>query len=98
MDAIAMINWDRLIDGPIIPVTLTIGMITVVALTRTVASHWRQVRIAEADAMLKARMLERGFSAGEIERVIAAGSERVAQRPHRHDSSRPWKTAESCCA
>lgn len=93
-----MFNWDGLFYGPTIPITLTTGMITVVAVTRIVANHWRQVRIAETDAMLKARMLERGFSAAEIERVIVAGPQRVAKRARRHDSSHPWKAAEPCCA
>ena len=49
-------------------------MVTVVLLTRIVTNQWRQVRLGETEALLKARMIERGFSAQEIERVVTAQS------------------------
>jgi hypothetical protein len=60
-----------------------IGLVAVVCLFGTwplwliidsVASNWRKARIAEQEAVLKREMIERGFTADEIERVIAAGS------------------------
>ncbi len=39
----------------------------------TVVEEWRKVRIAEQNAVLKKEMLERGFSADEIVRVIRNG-------------------------
>jgi hypothetical protein len=35
-----------------------------------IASNWRKARIAEQEAVLKREMIERGFSADEITRVI----------------------------
>jgi hypothetical protein len=40
----------------------------------SLASNWRKARVAEQDAVLKREMIERGFTADEIERVIASGS------------------------
>jgi hypothetical protein len=60
-----------------------IGLVSVVCLfgawplwliIDSVASNWRKARIAEQEAVLKREMIERGFSADEIERVIASSS------------------------
>jgi hypothetical protein len=40
-----------------------------------VASNWRQVRIAEQEAVLKKEMLDRGFTPEQILAVLSAGSE-----------------------
>jgi hypothetical protein len=40
----------------------------------SLANEWRKARVAEQNAVLKREMIERGFTADEIERVIAAGS------------------------
>ena len=40
----------------------------------SIASNWRKARIAEQQAVLKREMIERGYSADEIERVLAAGA------------------------
>ena len=60
-----------------------IGLVAVVCMFGTwplwliidsLASNWRKARVAEQNAVLKREMIERGFSADEIERVIATGS------------------------
>jgi hypothetical protein len=58
---------ERLI--PIISVVVG-GLITVVAI---VFSQWRKHRLAEMEINLKQEMVQRGMSAAEIERVLAAG-------------------------
>ena len=40
----------------------------------SIASNWRKTRIAEQEAVLKREMIERGFSADEIERVLTTSS------------------------
>jgi hypothetical protein len=43
-----------------------------VTLTRVWAENWRDVRLAEQATELKAKLVERGMSADEIERVVQA--------------------------
>jgi hypothetical protein len=61
-----------------------IGLVAVVCLfggpmiwgiTDSVMSNWRKAKIAEQDAVLKKDMIERGFTADEIERVMSIGSD-----------------------
>ena len=49
-----------------------VGLIWIVT---AITSAWRAVRECEADRSLKAQMLDRGFSAEEIARVINAGGD-----------------------
>ena len=65
MDMIGMIDWNHLLDGPIIPLTFC----SIVSLTLIIAGQWRRVRIAETEAALKAKMIDKGYSAAEMERV-----------------------------
>jgi hypothetical protein len=57
-------------------------IVAVVVVTALALWHWSKVRIAEAELRLKERMVERGFSADEIERVFAAGSSKRRGRHH----------------
>ena len=53
---------------------LTVLMVTMtVALVWIITHQWRKVRVAAYNARLKQLMIERGMSAGEIERVLQAG-------------------------
>lgn len=59
-------------------VAVTLGLL--VAITAIVCAAWTKVRraeaqvhIAETEAALKQQMIEKGMSADEIERVLAAG-------------------------
>lgn len=44
----------------------------------SVAGHWRRAKVAEFAAALKQQMVEKGYTADDIVRVIAAGPERPA--------------------
>ncbi len=65
----------------IIPIlAITLGIIWLIVLC--VMEQWRKVRISEQNAILKKDMLERGFSADEIVRVIRSGyaSDKMAKK------------------
>ena len=70
MDALASFDWDDLFEPPTI-IFLVGGLIAVTAI---VAHQWRRAQKSSDDARLKEQMLQRGFSAEEIERVIKAGA------------------------
>jgi biopolymer transport protein ExbB/TolQ len=50
--------------------SVLVGM--AIAVVWIIAHQWRKARVAAYNARLKQLMLERGMSASEIERVIAA--------------------------
>jgi hypothetical protein len=52
-----------------------------VAIISTMSSAWRQVRVAEQENVLKQEMLQRGMSAGEIERVLTASPTKLPTEP-----------------
>lgn len=47
---------------------------SIVAIAIVGISHWKKVRIAEMEATLKQQMLDRGMSADEIAKVLAAST------------------------
>ncbi|CAN5596401.1 hypothetical protein BH11PLA2_BH11PLA2_15000 [soil metagenome] len=57
----------------ILTITFMFGGGILYAIVNTLASNWRQARVAEQNAVLKRAMLDKGFTAAEIERVIHAG-------------------------
>ncbi len=66
--------WDSVgtIDPALfIPIFAVIGGV-LIALTAIVSMNWRKARQSELDAALKQDMLNRGFTAADIERVINA--------------------------
>ena len=65
MDILGMYIWSNLLAGPVIPLTFC----SIVCLTFIIAPQWRRVRIAEAEAALKSKMIDKGYSAVEMERV-----------------------------
>jgi len=66
MDIIRTIDWNSLLlDGPLLPLT---GC-AIVSLTFILTGYWRRVRIAETEAALKSKMIDKGYSAAEMERV-----------------------------
>ena len=71
MHELAGIDWDRVFDPPVI--VFIVGAI--VAVAAIVAPQWRKAAKASEDARLKEQMIQRGFSADEIERVIRAGAD-----------------------
>ena len=94
MANLASIDWTRLLDGPAIPLMFFFTAITVVCIVSVVAVQWRRVRVAETDATIKARMIEKGYSPEEIERVLQAASERTRHRTHR---KRHEVAPQECC-
>lgn len=65
MDMIGVIDWNHLLDGPMIPLTFC----SIVSLTLIIAGQWRRVRIAETEAALKSKMIDKGYSAAEMAKV-----------------------------
>ena len=54
-------------------VTFTFGGVVLWLIVNTVAENWRKVRVAEKHAVLKQSMLDRGYRADEIAKVVNAG-------------------------
>jgi len=59
----------------IVSVSLVFGAPLLWYLVDTLATNWRKVRIAEQGMLLKREMIERGYTADEIARVVEAGAE-----------------------
>jgi hypothetical protein len=59
--------------APVLGVGLLIGLPTVGWVITDIVKNWRKVRVSEHLAALKQSMIDRGMSADEIERVVAAG-------------------------
>lgn len=75
-------DWNEFVQGgDFAPLVVCIVM-TIMVVTALALWHWSKVRIAEAELRLKERMVERGFSPEEIERVFAAGSSRRRRGRH----------------
>lgn len=51
---------------------IVVGLPVLGWVATSVAGEWRKARVAEQHAALKQQMIEKGFSAGEIVRVIEA--------------------------
>jgi hypothetical protein len=64
--------WENL--APVLGVAVLIGLPTIGWVITDIARNWRKVRVSEHLAALKQSMIERGMSAEEIERVLAAGA------------------------
>ncbi|HEX8202350.1 MAG TPA: hypothetical protein VF590_17865 [Isosphaeraceae bacterium] len=62
-------GWDLVLFFGVLGLT---GVLIVVP--TVVACQWRAVRVAQAQIQLKREMVQRGMSAGEIERVIRSAS------------------------
>jgi hypothetical protein len=82
MLALSGFDWNTYVRegdfaGLVVCIIMAIIVITALALW-----HWSKVRIAEAELRLKERMVDRGFSPEEIERVFATGSSKRRGRRH----------------
>jgi hypothetical protein len=85
------IDWDKFVNGDVFPVMVVWTVIAIMIVIWVVAVQWRRVRIAEADVGLKLRMLERGYSADEIAKVLEAGV------PAKEQKRRRSATDKGCC-
>ena len=67
-------------------IAMTAIMVTMtVAVVWIIAHYWRKTRVSAYNARLKQLMIERGMSAGEIERVLRAdGKLDAGKRPRGH--------------
>ena len=92
----ARIDLQQLFDGPAIPILFVVTAMAVVVIVTVLANQWRRVRIAETEATIKARMIDRGFSPDEIERVLRAGVQQTRRGRRRPD--REGATGRACCA
>ncbi len=70
MTSLAKINWQPILEGGDGPPLLVIAFSGVIVLAIVAVIQWRRVRIAEADASVKMRMVDRGYSAEQIDRVL----------------------------
>jgi hypothetical protein len=72
---LADINWEEMLHSlpGILTVTFLFGGWIIVAIVGSIAKNWRRVHESEHQAALKQSMIERGMSAGDIERVLRAG-------------------------
>lgn len=75
---LAEIDWNALFEMPN-PVFLCAGIVAVVA---TIAPQWSKVTRSRNEARLKEKMIERGYSADEIERVTRAGVNEESDGEH----------------
>jgi hypothetical protein len=74
----------------LVAVVLIFGGGVLWGIIATIADNWRKTRVAEQNAVLKAKMLERGFSADEIVQVLNAnggGKTKMAERAPHHAKS-----------
>lgn len=67
------VDWNRFLNGDVFPLILFLSIAGLVLVMTIVALQWKQVRVAESEAGLKLRMIERGFSADQIDQVLRAG-------------------------
>jgi hypothetical protein len=72
MYELASFDWGELLEMP----TLIFLVGGVIAITAIVADQWRRAQKTSDEARLKEQMIQRGFSADEIERVIKTGASR----------------------
>ena len=75
LSQLAAVDWNELLNKPdmlpLLIVTVFAGIIVLVAI---IAPQWRKAKQAGDEARLKERMIERGFTADEIETVIKASA------------------------
>lgn len=60
---------------PVLFVTFLFGGLVLWMLVTTLAENWRKVRIGERNVALKQSMIDAGYRAEEIVRVLNAGRE-----------------------
>ena len=70
-------------DGAVIFMFVAMATVSIVGI---VAGQWRRVRLGEAESALKLRMVEKGYSADQIERVLQA---RMDHRRRRKTARQP---------
>ncbi len=94
MDILAEIDWQPILEGGDGPPLLLFIAIGIVIIAVVLAVQWRRVRIGEAEAGLKMRMIERGYSPEQIGQVLQAkmGTARQVRRRREHEFLTPAST------
>ncbi len=80
MVTLANSNWVDLFENPLVFVIAVVIVLGAVGIVGIVASQWRRVRIGEAESAVKLRMVEKGYSADQIERVLQARMDHPRRR------------------
>ncbi len=70
MVTLARIDWQPILEGGNGPPLLVFVASGIVIMAVVAMVQWRRVRIAEAEASLKMRMVERGYSPEQIAQVV----------------------------
>lgn len=55
-------------------VTFTFGGVVLWLIVNSIVENWRKVRVADRNAILKQTMLDRGYRADEIAKVLNSGT------------------------
>ena len=76
-------NWNELFNTDTIPLIIFFISAAVVSVIVVISVQWRKVRIAEAEAALKTRMIDKGYSAAEIEKVCRLQTGATARKRSR---------------
>ena len=63
------------INALMLGVTFTFGGTMLWLIVNSIAENWRKARVADRQAALKQSMLDRGYRADEIAKVLNSGSE-----------------------
>ncbi len=72
---LAEIDWNQLLQKPdMLPILIVTGFAGIIVLAAVIAPQIRKAKQASEEARLKERMIERGFTADEIETVIKASA------------------------
>jgi hypothetical protein len=64
----------------IIAIVCAVGLPMLIGMVAVVMGSWEKVRIAEQQTILKRELLDRGFNAEEIIRVIESGAHETADK------------------
>lgn len=82
---LAEIDWNTLLaDRELVLICAVWVILAIVVLAAIVAVQWRKAYQTKCEALLKQQMLERGFTADDIAKVIDVGvSGRRARKPAR---------------
>lgn len=84
LSVLGELDWNSLLQQPdVLMAFVSWGGMIVMVLGIVFIIQWRRVQVAKYDAEIKARMVERGYTAEEIVRVLEVG----ASRKHRSRAS-----------
>jgi len=78
----APLSWQGFVDGDMFPLVVFLIVAALTLVVSVLAIQWRRVRVAETEGAIKMRMIEKGYSAEEIERVVRTTPPRRHERKH----------------